>query len=97
MSRKTKRQLIEGKPALIVIDIQAGTFIDTSLEDRYIPHMDDYVDRMLKARGAIDKARACNIPLFLSRKYIALISLILVASLTVAKIYIVSRAIRIPK
>lgn len=58
---KTSRELIEGKPALIVIDIQASTFIDDS-EDRAIPNMTGFRERMLKARSAIDKARECDIP-----------------------------------
>ena len=55
-----KRDLIEGQPALIVIDIQAETFGDRT--DEAIPTMPDYADRMLLARQAIDKARECNIP-----------------------------------
>ncbi len=57
---RTKRQLIEGKPALIVIDIQAETFHDRT--DEAIPTMAGYPERMLKARAAIDKARQCDIP-----------------------------------
>ena len=58
---KQKRALIEGRAALIVIDIQASTFIDDSAV-RSIDNMPGYKDRMLKARGAIDGARAANIP-----------------------------------
>ncbi len=58
---RVHRSLIEGRPALIVIDILAGTFRDDS-EVRAIDHMPDYKDRMLKARAAIDQARANNIP-----------------------------------
>lgn len=58
---RVHRSLIEGRPALIVIDILAGTFRDDS-EIRAIDHMPDYKDRMLKARAAIDQARASNIP-----------------------------------
>lgn len=57
---KTKRDLIEGRPALIVIDIQAETFYDRT--DEAIPTMPDYAGRMLKARAAIDKAREKGIP-----------------------------------
>ncbi len=56
-----KRALIEGRPALIVIDIQAGTF-DRGIKERAIPHMSDYAERVGQARLAIDKARACGIP-----------------------------------
>lgn len=58
---KTPRALIEGRAALIVIDIQASTFIDAS-EVRSIDNMPGYKDRMLLARKAIDAARATNIP-----------------------------------
>lgn len=56
-----KRALIEGKPALIVIDIQASTFIDDSVV-RSIDNMPGYKDRMLAARTAIDKAHDTGIP-----------------------------------
>lgn len=57
----TKRALIEGQAALIVIDIQASTFIDDSAV-RSIDNMPGYKQRMLRARDAIDKARECGIP-----------------------------------
>lgn len=55
-----KRKLIEGRPALIVVDIQAETFYDRT--DEAIPTMSGYADRMTRARVAIDKARERNIP-----------------------------------
>ncbi|WP_299209819.1 cysteine hydrolase [uncultured Tateyamaria sp.] len=58
---KTPRALIEGRAALIVIDIQASTFIDDS-EVRSIDNMPGYKDRMLAARTAIDAARAADVP-----------------------------------
>ena len=58
---KTERSLIEGRAALIVIDIQASTFIDDSVV-RSIDNMPGYKDRMLEARKAIDAARAADIP-----------------------------------
>ena len=63
MANKSRinRSLIEGQPALIVIDILAGTFRDGS-DVRAIDHMPDYKERMLKARTAIDKARERDIP-----------------------------------
>ncbi|MEM7748835.1 MAG: cysteine hydrolase [Pseudomonadota bacterium] len=60
-STGTERALIEGRPALIVIDIQASTFIDDSAV-RAIDNMPGYKDRMLKARNAIDGARANQLP-----------------------------------
>ena len=59
VSRK-KRKLIEGRHALIVIDIQAETFFDRT--DEAIPTMPGYAERMTKARVAIDKAREQDIP-----------------------------------
>lgn len=55
------RSLIEGKPVLVVIDIQASTFVEPTSK-RAIPHMSGYANRMLKARVAIDAARENNIP-----------------------------------
>ncbi len=60
MARQT-RNLIEGRPVLVVIDIQASTFQDDST-DRAIANMPGYRDRMLLARTAIDHARDCDIP-----------------------------------
>ncbi|MFT5220053.1 MAG: nicotinamidase-related amidase [Planctomycetota bacterium] len=59
-SPKNPRKLIEGRPALVVIDIQAETFYDRT--DEAIPTMPNYPGRMLKARPLIDMARANNIP-----------------------------------
>lgn len=59
---ENRRALIEGMPALVVIDIQAGTFLDRRDEGRAIDHMPGYAARMLKARTAIDRARATGIP-----------------------------------
>ena len=61
-TNKTKRDLIEGQAALIVIDIQASTFVKNDNDDRAIPHMQDYDLRMLKSRALIYKARECDIP-----------------------------------
>lgn len=58
---QSPRALIEGRAALIVIDIQASTFIDDSLE-RSIPNMDGYRDRMLAARPLIDAAHDTGVP-----------------------------------
>jgi len=59
-SQRSKSNLIEGRPALIVVDIQAGTFVEK--EDRAIAHMPGYAERMARARVAIDRARARGIP-----------------------------------
>jgi len=59
---RQQRQLIEGNPALIVIDIQNGSFSDVPPEEQSIPEMPGFADRMLLARQAIDCARANDIP-----------------------------------
>ena len=59
-NERAARSLIEGRPALIVIDIQASTFVDQDV--RAIDHMPGYADRMALARVAIDKARERHIP-----------------------------------
>lgn len=56
-----QQPFIVGRCALIVIDIQASTFIDDS-KDRSIPNMDGYKDRMLKACELVTEARKSNIP-----------------------------------
>jgi len=61
-SSSTPRNLIEGRAALIVVDIQASCFVEKPAAQRSIPHMEDYDVRMLSARAVIDKARACDIP-----------------------------------
>lgn len=61
-TQKPKRALIEGKPALIVIDIQKSTFINDSVDDRSIPNMAGYRERMLAAKVAINKAHEAGIP-----------------------------------
>ena len=60
LSARTRR-VIEGRPALIVVDIQALTF-DETIRHGAIPNMAGYKDRMLKARRLIDKAREQDIP-----------------------------------
>lgn len=58
-----KRQLIEGKAALIVIDILESSVLDNEPDDDLsIPHMSDYGHRMRIARQAVDQARASGIP-----------------------------------
>jgi len=60
--KNNKKNLIEGKAALLVIDIQASTFIDDS-EVRSIANMPGFKDRMLNSRIAVDNARESNIPI----------------------------------
>ncbi len=63
MTTETKqaRKLIEGRPALIVIDIQKSTFIDDS-EVRSIDNMPGYKERMIAARDLVDAAHDYDVP-----------------------------------
>ena len=54
--------LSKGVLPLIVIDIQAGTFVEKSNDERAIAHMPDYAKRMLNSRAVIDKARETDVP-----------------------------------
>jgi len=55
------RDLIEGQPALIVIDIQKSTFIDDS-ETRSIDNMPGYKQRMIAASDLVDAAHDNGVP-----------------------------------
>ncbi len=59
-SVKPNRELIEGRPALVVIDVQQSTFVEK--ETRSIAHMPNYPERVASSRIAIDKARDKGIP-----------------------------------
>ncbi len=52
---------IVGRAALLVIDIQASTFIDHT-DNRSIPNMDGYEDTMWKACALVDAARKADVP-----------------------------------
>ena len=58
---KTPRGLIEGRPALIVIDFQKGGYLPD--EEAGIPHMPGYAGRVERGRTLVDKARECGIPI----------------------------------
>lgn len=56
-----KAPMIEGRAVLLVIDIQASTFIDASTE-RAIANMPGYRTRMEAARPLIDAAHDSDVP-----------------------------------
>ena len=60
MSEKTKRNIIEGRPVLVVVDIQKG---EASGKPSGIPSMPGTAERMAQAPGIIRKARECEIPI----------------------------------
>ena len=57
----SKHDMIVGRAALIVIDIQASTFKDTS-QDRAIPNMPGFRDRMAQSRQLVDRAHTVGMP-----------------------------------
>ena len=61
MNTNTERQLIEGKPVLVVIDIQGGA--PTGAEPSALPFMPGYQENMDRAPALIDKARECGVPI----------------------------------
>ena len=60
-TRENQRSMIEGNAALIVIDIQKGSFLAGSISG--IPHMEDNVIRLRRAKTVIDAARESGIPI----------------------------------
>ncbi len=58
---KHAKKRIEGRPALIVIDIQKSTFIDDR-EVRSIDNMPGYRERMTAARDLVDAAQEYKVP-----------------------------------
>ncbi|MCB0130733.1 MAG: cysteine hydrolase, partial [Caldilineaceae bacterium] len=60
MMEPQKRDLIEGQPVLVVIDIQGGA--PAGDESSTMPFMPGYQARMDRAPALIEKARACHVP-----------------------------------
>lgn len=60
MSKKVQREIIEGRPVLIAVDIQKGDH-DKDVKPA-IPSMPGYQERMDRAPGLINKARECGVP-----------------------------------
>ena len=70
MTGQSKRALIEGKPVLIVVDIQGGDSGDQTPDDNSsdgqpsaIPFMSDYQEYMDRAPGIVQAARDNNVPI----------------------------------
>ena len=61
MSVKTPRAVIEGKPVLVVIDIQGGGAHEAG--ESSIPFMPGYADAMDRAPALVAKARECGVPI----------------------------------
>lgn len=54
--------MIVGKPALLVIDVQKGAFMDWAPSER-LPLLPDRIERMLRIRPLVDAARASGAPI----------------------------------
>lgn len=65
MQSKTKRNIIEGRPVLIVVDIQKGS---ASGEPSGIPSMPGFEEKMARAPGIINQARQCGVPIVFFRE-----------------------------
>ncbi|WP_372803286.1 cysteine hydrolase [Paracoccus seriniphilus] len=63
MTTTKKRDLIEGRAALVVIDIMKSAFAPIPDDKRAIAHMPDYAERMARSKLAVDKAREAGIPI----------------------------------
>lgn len=61
MTSSTQRNLIEGQPVLIVIDIQGGGAADPS--ESSIPFMPGYAEAMDRVPALVARARECGIPI----------------------------------
>ncbi len=61
MTSNGHKQLIEGKPVLVVIDIQGGPAADS--EPSAIPFMAGYQANMDRAPGLVAEARRCGVPI----------------------------------
>lgn len=60
--KENRRALIEGKAALIVVDIQKSAFAPIPDEERAIPRMPGHAERAARTRTVIDRARDVGIP-----------------------------------
>jgi nicotinamidase-related amidase len=57
-----KRAIVEGNPALVVIDIQESDFSE-SADESGIPSMPGYVKRVARTRELVDAAHAIGLPI----------------------------------
>jgi nicotinamidase-related amidase len=61
MTPSTEHRLIEGRPVLVVIDIQGSE--PAGGEPSALPFMAGYQDNMDRAPALVDTARACDVPI----------------------------------
>ncbi|CAN5409492.1 N/A [soil metagenome] len=60
--RKTPRPMIVGRPVLLVIDVQKGSFAHWEESER-LPMLPDRIERMQRVRPVVDAARAAGVPI----------------------------------
>ncbi|WP_336980864.1 cysteine hydrolase [Altererythrobacter fulvus] len=58
---KQPKPMIVGRPVLVVIDVQKGSFTDWEPSER-LPMLPDRIERMHRVRPVVDAARAADIP-----------------------------------
>jgi nicotinamidase-related amidase len=58
---KTPQPLIVGRPVLLVIDVQKGSFADWPPSER-LPMLPDRIERARRVRPLVDAARAAKVP-----------------------------------
>ncbi|MFE0758398.1 cysteine hydrolase family protein [Inquilinus sp. NPDC058860] len=62
MAEKKPRDMIVGRPVLLVVDIQKGSFMPRR-PDSMLEHMPDSETRCRRARTVVDAARAAGVPI----------------------------------
>lgn len=58
---KQPKPMIVGRPVLVIIDVQKGSFTDWEPSER-LPMLPDRIERMHRVRPVVDAARAADIP-----------------------------------
>ena len=62
-----RRELTEGRPALLAVDMQ-GPCDQPTVKEPSVPLMEDYAQRTRAAVALIQRARACGIPVIFLRE-----------------------------
>ncbi len=60
--QKTPKPIIVGQPALLVIDVQKGSFAAWAPSER-LPLLPDRIERMQRVRAIVNAARAAGVPI----------------------------------
>lgn len=63
MTTNGQRDLIEGQPVLVVVDIQGGAPVASESEPSALPFMPGYQENMDRAPALVEQARDCGVPI----------------------------------